>query len=53
MAKQYETGLSTTGKKLQKYRAGSFIATASMSGHIANIPQLQTAVRMGPMSLKS
>lgn len=46
--KQYETGLSATGKKLQNYRAGSFIATASMSGHIANIPQLQTAVRSTP-----
>jgi sorbose reductase len=29
--------------KLENFRAGSFIATASMSGHIANFPQLQTA----------
>ncbi|MBE7181274.1 MAG: SDR family oxidoreductase, partial [Terriglobus roseus] len=42
--RQYETGVSATGKKLENYRAGSFIATASMSGHIANIPQLQAAV---------
>ena len=42
--RQYESGLSTRGEKLQNYRYGSFIATASMSGHIANIPQLQSAV---------
>lgn len=29
--------------KLENYSQGSFIATASMSGHIANIPQLQSA----------
>ncbi|EMC93765.1 hypothetical protein BAUCODRAFT_74440 [Baudoinia panamericana UAMH 10762] len=40
---QYETGLSMTGETLQNYRYGSFIATSSMSGHIANIPQLQSA----------
>lgn len=28
---------------LENYTGGSFIATASMSGHIANIPQLQSA----------
>lgn len=28
---------------LDGFRAGSFVATASMSGHIANIPQLQAA----------
>lgn len=27
---------------LENFRAGSFIATASMSGHIANFPQLQS-----------
>ena len=43
--KQYETGMSTKGEKLENYRTGSFIATASMSGHIVNIPQLQAAVR--------
>lgn len=40
---QYETGLSATGETMQNYSYGSFIATASMSGHIANIPQLQSA----------
>ncbi|KAI0405302.1 Trimethyllysine dioxygenase [Xylaria palmicola] len=29
------------GKPLENYLAGSFICTASMSGHIANIPQQQ------------
>jgi len=31
------------GKKLENYSYGSFVATASMSGHIVNIPQLQAA----------
>jgi hypothetical protein len=32
------------GKKLEPpFREGSFVATASMSGHIVNIPQLQAA----------
>ena len=43
---QYETGVNMMGEKLQNYSYGSFIATASMSGHIANIPQLQAAVRI-------
>lgn len=42
--RQYETGVNMMGEKLQNYSYGSFIATASMSGHIANIPQLQAAV---------
>ncbi|OTA23492.1 hypothetical protein BTJ68_14463 [Hortaea werneckii EXF-2000] len=41
--RQYETGVNMKGEKLENYRYGSFIATASMSGHIANIPQLQSA----------
>lgn len=32
-----------TGKYFKKQGSGSFIATASMSGHIVNIPQMQTA----------
>lgn len=44
--RQYLTGVSTSGTKLDNYSYGSFIATASMSGHIANIPQLQSAVRV-------
>ena len=31
------------GNALTNFRGGSFIATASMSGHIVNIPQLQAA----------
>ena len=42
--RQYETGVNMMGEKMQNYSYGSFIATASMSGHIANIPQLQSAV---------
>lgn len=42
--RQYLTGVNTMGEKLDNYRYGSFVATASMSGHIANIPQLQSAV---------
>ena len=44
--RQFETGVSTKGEKLQNYRTGSFIATASMSGHVVNIPQLQAAVSL-------
>lgn len=42
---QYASGnRSLSGShELQHYTGGSFIATASMSGHIANIPQLQSA----------
>ena len=42
--KQYETRVNMMGEPLRNYSYGSFIATASMSGHIANIPQLQAAV---------
>lgn len=42
--RQYETGVNTFGENLQNYRTGSFVATASMSGHIVNIPQFQAAV---------
>jgi sorbose reductase len=34
-------GTDVNGKKLENYTYGSFIATASMSGHIVNFPQLQ------------
>lgn len=39
--RQKEEGTTIDGKKLENYREGSFVATASMSGHIVNIPQLQ------------
>ncbi|KAF2208759.1 hypothetical protein CERZMDRAFT_70716 [Cercospora zeae-maydis SCOH1-5] len=42
--RQYQDGgVDVMGKKLENYRGGSFIATASVSGHVANIPQLQSA----------
>ncbi|KAK5144123.1 L-xylulose reductase, partial [Oleoguttula sp. CCFEE 6159] len=39
--RQGKEGTDMNGKKLENYSYGSFIATASMSGHIVNIPQLQ------------
>jgi sorbose reductase len=41
--RQREEGTDINGKKLENYTSGSFVATASMSGHIVNIPQLQSA----------
>ncbi|KAL2350662.1 sorbitol utilization protein SOU1 [Cryomyces antarcticus] len=41
--RQGKEGTDMNGKKLENYSYGSFIATASMSGHIVNIPQLQAA----------
>ena len=41
--RQKTEGTDLNGKKLENFRLGSFIATASMSGHIVNIPQLQAA----------
>lgn len=41
--RQLDEGTDMFGNKLENYRYGSFIATASMSGHIANIPLVQTA----------
>ncbi|KAH9990003.1 short chain dehydrogenase [Xylariaceae sp. FL0662B] len=39
--RQKKEGTTVDGQKLENYRYGSFIVTASMSGHICNIPQLQ------------
>ncbi|KAI9731993.1 MAG: Sorbose reductase sou1 [Cirrosporium novae-zelandiae] len=36
-------GTTIDGKPLENFTYGSFVATASMSGHIVNIPQLQAA----------
>lgn len=36
-------GTDINGNKLENFNYGSFVATASMSGHIVNIPQLQAA----------
>ncbi|KAK8208197.1 reductase with broad range of substrate specificity [Phyllosticta capitalensis] len=41
--KQYLEGKDLNGNKLENYTGGSFVATASMSGHIVNFPQLQAA----------
>lgn len=41
--RQKMAGTTLDGKPLQNYSSGSFIATASMSGVIVNIPQLQAA----------
>lgn len=39
--RQKEEGTTIDGKPLENFIAGSFIATASMSGSIVNVPQLQ------------
>lgn len=39
--RQKKEGTTSDGKPLNDFLAGSFIATASMSGSIVNIPQLQ------------
>ncbi len=36
-------GTDMNGQTLENFHYGSFIATASMSGSIVNIPQLQAA----------
>ncbi|KAL4787814.1 hypothetical protein BJX76DRAFT_317758 [Aspergillus varians] len=41
--KQKEEGVDLNGNKLDNFTYGSFVATASMSGHIVNVPQLQAA----------
>ena len=41
--RQKKEGTDIKGRKLENYSYGSFIATASMSGHVVNIPQLQAA----------
>ena len=44
-------GTDSNGNKLENYSYGSFIATASMSGHIANISQLQAAYNAAKASV--
>jgi len=41
--RQKQEGTTIDGKKLENYSYGAFVATASMSGHIVNIPQMQAA----------
>ncbi|KAI1053631.1 hypothetical protein LB506_012562, partial [Fusarium annulatum] len=37
--RQKQEGTTINGSKLENFESGSFIATASMSGHIVNIPR--------------
>lgn len=39
--RQKKEGTTIDGKPLENFIAGSFIATASMSGSVVNVPQLQ------------
>lgn len=41
--RQKKEGTTIDGGKLSNFSSGSFIATASMSGHIVNIPRRQAA----------
>ena len=41
--RQKKEGTGVDGKKLENFTYGSFVATASMSGKVVNIPQLQAA----------
>lgn len=41
--RQAKEGTTMNGEKLEDFRRGSFVATASMSGHIVNYPHIQTA----------
>lgn len=41
--RQKEQGTDLFGNPLENFSYGSFVATASMSGHIVNIPQMQAA----------
>ncbi|KAK0119893.1 hypothetical protein ONS95_011322 [Cadophora gregata] len=41
--RQAKEGTTLSGERLENFRKGSFIATASMSGHIVNYPHVQTA----------
>lgn len=41
--RQKEQGTDAVGRPLANFSGGSFVATASMSGHIVNIPQMQAA----------
>ena len=41
--RQKDEGTDLNGNKLTNFNYGSFVATASMSGHIVNFPQMQAA----------
>ncbi|KAH8812957.1 hypothetical protein F5884DRAFT_668706 [Xylogone sp. PMI_703] len=41
--RQASEGTTVNGEKLEGFKCGSFVATASMSGHIVNVPHIQAA----------
>lgn len=41
--RQAEEKTTMSGEVLKDFKSGSFVATASMSGHIVNVPHLQAA----------
>lgn len=41
--RQAKEGTTIDGRRLEDFTRGSFIATASMSGHIVNVPHIQAA----------
>ncbi|KFZ23970.1 hypothetical protein V502_01553 [Pseudogymnoascus sp. VKM F-4520 (FW-2644)] len=41
--RQAKEGTTISGGKLTNFKCGSFVATASMSGHIVNVPHVQAA----------
>lgn len=41
--RQFQERTATTGAELVGFKSGTFVATASMSGHIVNVPHLQAA----------
>ncbi|KAI5294994.1 hypothetical protein KEM52_002655, partial [Ascosphaera acerosa] len=49
--RQKQEGTDARGNKLDGFAQGNFIATASMSGSIVNIPQLQTAYNASKASV--
>ena len=49
--RQKMEGTDLMGRKLENFTLGSFIATASMSGSIVNIPQLQAAYNAAKASV--
>ncbi|KAI5308784.1 hypothetical protein KEM55_004884 [Ascosphaera atra] len=50
--RQKHDGTDAHGNKLTNYTYGSFVATASMSGSIVNIPQLQAAYNASKAAVK-
>ncbi|KAF5539454.1 sorbitol utilization SOU2 [Fusarium mexicanum] len=49
--RQKQEGTTIDGSKLDNFESGSFIATASMSGHIVNIPRRQAVYNASKATL--